>query len=195
MFLRESARTDNSNEGQVEMTDDEVKRLVESAVTSAVKAATDPLKNELLRSNASIAGLRTLKGVSLSESQKVYIVDSVLRDPVPTNAGVLDETKLSELVMAEARRFGATLPNGSKVTGLGTVTAEEAKKMSCKTCDGSGEDSDGEDCSDCGGTGKMKPKESARKAKDPVFEEAVELYESGFGMTKEQAARAARGRA
>jgi hypothetical protein len=41
----------------------------------------------------------------------------------------------------------------------------------------------------------MKPKESARKAKDPVFEEAVELYESGFGMTKEQAARAARGRA
>lgn len=195
MFLRESARTDQTNtEGQVEMTEaekTEVQKLIEAAVGTAVTAATTPLKERALRGDATVAGMRALKGVSLSESQKDYIVANVLRDPIPNNAGVLDEVKLGELIMGEARRFGATLPNGSKVTGLGAVSAEEAKKMACKTCDGKGEDSDGEDCEDCGGTGKMKPKESRRKAAPDT--EAIELFEA-LGMDKNQAARAARGR-
>jgi hypothetical protein len=191
MFLRESARTDEPiNEGQVEMTEAE-KAEVQKLIESAVASATTPLRERALRGDATVAGMRALKGVSLSEAQKDYIVANVLRDPIPNNAGVLDEVKLGELIMAEARRFGATLPNGSRVTGLGTVSAEEAKKMSCKTCDGSGEDSDGEDCSDCGGTGKMKPKESRRKENPDT--EAIELFEA-LGMDKNQAARAARGR-
>ena len=193
MFLRESARTDNSNEGQVEMTEAE-KAEVQKLIESAVASATTPLRERALRGDATVAGMRALKGVSLSEAQKDYIVANVLRDPIPNDAGVLNETKLSELVMGEARRFGATLPNGSKVTGLGTVSAEEAKRAMCPTCKGEGEDEDGEDCSDCGGTGKMKPKESRRQAADPDAD-YVALYESAFGMTKEQAARAARGRA
>jgi hypothetical protein len=168
----------------------EVQKLIESAVASA----TTPLRERALRGDATVAGMRALKGVSLSEAQKDYIVANVLRDPIPNDAGVLNETKLSELVMGEARRFGATLPNGSKVTGLGTVSAEEAKRAMCPTCKGEGEDEDGEDCSDCGGTGKMKPKESRRQAADPDAD-YVALYESAFGMTKEQATRTARGSA
>ena len=65
----------------------------------------------------------------------------------------------------------------------------------CPTCDGDGEDEDGEDCSDCGGSGKVprggkKAKESAKRETVENDELATRLRES-LGMSEAGARRAA----
>lgn len=162
-----------------------VKKLIESAVA----AATSPLQARAMRGDAMVAGIRALSKISLSEAQKQFVVDTVLRDALPLKEGAFDDAKFGELVIAEAQRFGAAI-GGARVTGMGEVPVREAGK-SCKTCKGSGEDADGDDCGTCGGSGKMK--ESRRT--DPVTEELTTLCESALGMSKSAAGRAANGRA
>lgn len=166
-----------------------VKKLIESAV----RDATSSLKERALRGDAVVCANRALKGVSLSDVQKQYVIDTVLKESLPLTDGALDEKKFAELTIAEAKRYGASISGGARVTGMGQVPIAEAAKegKKCKACDGEGKDDDGDDCSKCDGTGKVK--ESARKT-GPT-EDQVLLYESTFGMSKEAARRALEGRA
>ncbi len=122
MFLRESAPPNPNPEPQpipqgVQMDEAAVKSLVDAAVL----AATTPLKERALKGDAQILAARTLATVSLSESQKQYVIENVLSTGVPLVEGKVDETKLSEAVIAEAKRYGATVSNGARVTGMGVV--------------------------------------------------------------------------
>ena len=190
MFLSESAH-DGAAE-RMEMTEAEVKSLVESAV----QAATSPLKERALRGDAIVAAGRVLVGVSFTEAQKQFVVEQVLRESLPTVEGKLDEKAFGELVMAEARRVGSLLGNGAAVRGLGAAAMTEADKKKaakkgmkdCPTCDGEGKDGDGEDCEDCGGEGRV-----ARESANPDKALATMLA-SSLGLSESAAARAAKGR-
>ena len=190
MFLSESARTAPINsEGQVDMTKEEVQVIV----SEAVKAATSPLRERALKGDALYAGHRALKGVSFTDEQKAFVIEEAVRCGLPEKDGALDEEKFGVLVMAEARRLGAILPNGAQVKGLGVAVAEAKGK--CATCDGTGEDSDGEDCGSCGGTGKMKAQESRRaNASDPEEAELAGALASVLGLSESAAKRAVEGR-
>ncbi len=126
MILTESAV--NANQQEVNMTDAEVKTLVESAVskavTEAVAAVTAPvqgLQQRALRGDAMVEANRVLKTVSLHESAKQLIVENSLRD-LPLKDGALDVPKFGELVMAEAKRIGSVIgvaTGAGRVTGMG----------------------------------------------------------------------------
>jgi hypothetical protein len=120
MILTEAARaaTESQEGAAVDMTEAEIKKLVESAVSSA----TAPLKERALRGDAMVAAGRTLATVSLPDLAKQKVIDSVLRESIPTKDGALDETKLADLVMAEAKREGAyiaSITGGGRVVGMG----------------------------------------------------------------------------
>lgn len=116
MVLTESART---NQEEVEMTEAEVKKLVESAVATA----TSPLRERAVKGDAIVVANRVLSPLALNEAAKQMVVENVLRGSVPLKEGELDEAKFTELVTAEAKRVGAViaqvLPFG--VRGLGTA--------------------------------------------------------------------------
>jgi hypothetical protein len=189
MVLTESAR---AAEEVQDVTEEAVKKLIESAV----KAAVDPYRDRALRGDATVLANRILSGVSFSESQKQFVIEEALRNPLPIEGDKLDEKKFSDLVVAEAKRVGSMLGTGGKVRGLGGVALTEAKMKNCPTCDGDGKDDEGEDCEDCDGTGKVPgahAKESAKAAKAEGDELATRLQES-LGMSKAGADRAAGGR-
>jgi hypothetical protein len=177
MFLSESARTApiTQNEGQVEMTAEEITKLVEAQVKAGVTAATSGLQLRALKGDASVLAGRTLAGVSLSEAQKQYVIANVLDRDLPLKEGAIDETKFAEVVMAEARRYGATLGNGARVTGMGLVVSE-ADRVKEEQAEAT----------------RLKETAASEKAE---FDQMVALYESDFGMSKEQAIAAAKGRA
>lgn len=189
MFLSESAIVDPANkEGQATMSDEEIKKLVESSITAAVSAATAPLRERAMKGDATIAGLRALKDVSFTDAQKQFVVEQVLRETLPTKDGVLDETKFSELVIAEAKRVGVLLGNGAAVRGLG-VPVREAGTKACTVCDG-----EGGDCESCDGTGKMRSKESRRADQPDPDKELAGILSGALGLSESAAARAAKGR-
>jgi hypothetical protein len=112
MILSESA----ANPQEVEMTEADVKRLVESAVT----AATSPLRERAVKGDAIVAANRVLAPLALSEAAKQFVIENVLRGSLPLKEGDLDEAKLGELVTAEAKRVGAVLGQ-SGVRGMGVA--------------------------------------------------------------------------
>lgn len=113
------------------MDDAAIKQLVESAVTSAVTAAlagvqapVKVLETRFQREDATTAGLQFLAGISIKESSKRYIVDTVLRDGVPLKDGAIDSEKLKTLVEAEAKRFGEAASaesGGFAIRGMGSA--------------------------------------------------------------------------
>ncbi len=120
----EAARGSNTTQQEVDMTEAEVQKLVEStvtkAVTEAVAAVTAPvqgLQQRALRGDAMVEANRILKTVSLGEISKQRIVEAALRE-IPQKDGELDGAKFSELVMAEAKREGAYV---AQLTGAGRV--------------------------------------------------------------------------
>jgi hypothetical protein len=85
-----------------------------------------------IRREAIELGARTLEGVSLNESAKMYIIETVVDKGVPKEAGALDSKKFVEAVNAEARRFGGAIGAGPRVTGMGTpppVELTEAQRV------------------------------------------------------------------
>ena len=85
-----------------------------------------------VRREAIELGARTLEGVSLNESAKMYIIETVVDKGVPKEAGALDTKKFVEAVNAEARRFGGAIGAGPRVTGMGTpppVELTEAQRV------------------------------------------------------------------
>jgi len=159
------------------MTPDEVKKLVESAVATAVAAVTAPvagLQQRALRGDAMVEANRILASVTLHESAKQLIVDSALRD-IPLKDGALDVPKFTELVTAEAKRVGSVV---AASTGAGRVfqmgqpatsdDPKEAKRL-------------------------QEAEKEARKADKRQRKEAVSIFES-LGMPEDAAKISARGR-
>jgi hypothetical protein len=128
MILTEAARGAAGNE-EVEMTEAEVKKLIESAVTTAVAAVKAPvslLEARALRGDAMVEANKIMSGMSLHEATKARVIDTVTREGViPTKDGQVDLDKFKPLVLAEAQREGAyaaMLSGGGRVSGMGTAS-------------------------------------------------------------------------
>ena len=88
-------------------------------MTVEEKALLSRLVEKDVRREAIELGARELEGVSLTESAKMYIIETVVDRGVPKEAGALDSKKFVEAVNAEARRFGGAIGAGPRVTGMG----------------------------------------------------------------------------
>lgn len=138
MILSEAARSANSNQEVENMTVEEVQRLVESAVTKATKAATAPLRERLLASDATNLGIRLMEGVAISAEAKQYILSKAIGDgtQLPTLNGELDEKRFAETVNTEMRAVGAMLSSmgtGGRVLNMGGAPSETQLKEARKT--------------------------------------------------------------
>jgi hypothetical protein len=119
MILTESAR---SAQGETPMTVEE-------------KALLSRLVEKEVRREAIELGARTLEGVALTESAKMYVIETVVDRGVPTEAGALDSKKFVEAINAETRRFGGAIGAGPKVVGMGAapvVEITEAQRAEAK---------------------------------------------------------------
>ncbi len=167
MLLTEAARG-NNNSQEVEMTETDVKKLVESAVTAAVA----PYQRRALKGDAMLAANRVLAPLSLSEAAKVMITENVIRDGdnLPIKEGALDEAKLGELVTLEAKRVGAVL--GASFPGVHGMGAGEPVDI----------------------TLSKKERKALKEAAEREDEDAIAIFES-LGMPSDAAKIAAKGRA
>ncbi len=109
------------------MTDEEIKKLVESAVAAAVAAVTAPvagLTERALRGDAMVAAQKILAPLALQESSKSRVIELVLERAVPVKDGALDLTKFTEAVNAQAKVEGeyvASLTGAGRVIGMGSA--------------------------------------------------------------------------
>ena len=108
------------------MTDAEVKLLKESVAANT--AITEALQLKETRREAIAEGARILRDVALPASAKEYIIESVLRNPLPMKDGALDTVKLAEAVNAEASRFAAATGQAQRVTGMGVAATVDTKE-------------------------------------------------------------------
>lgn len=128
MILTEAARTANPTEGDADMDEAAVQRLIESAV----KAAQAPLLERALRGDAREEATRILAGVSLPETSKQRVIAEALRE-VPVKDGVIDSVKFAESVNAAAKAEGAyiaSLTGSGQVRGMGAAPVHiDAKEV------------------------------------------------------------------
>jgi hypothetical protein len=115
MILTEAARAANSNQ-EASMDAEELKLLRESVAR---------LSGKETRREAIQEGARILRDVSLPDAAKEYVIETVLKEALPMKDGALDITKFTESVNAEARRFGAAIGAGPRVTGMGAAPVVE----------------------------------------------------------------------
>lgn len=165
MILREAARGANSNDEVENMTKEEVSRLVESAVKDANK----PLRERLLKADATAEAMKLLEGVSIPGSAKALIIENVLERDIPTKDGELDTKKFAEAVNTEARRIGSVLSEASGSGRVFQMGATEPTKAD------------------------LKEAKQLKKAAKEERREAVSIFES-LGMSPEAAKIAAKGR-
>lgn len=122
-----AANSNNNREVAGEMTAEEIKQLVEGAVTSAVSQAlatkNQPLIERAVKGEALSLMERELSTVELPAEAKqmvrenVYGVEGAIKT-LPLNGDFLDSTKFVEAVRTETKRIGEML---AKVTGGGRV--------------------------------------------------------------------------
>lgn len=176
MILTESAT--GANQQEVDMTAEEITKLVESAVTKAVAEVQRPvagLTQRALRGDAMVEANRVLKSVTLHEAAKQLVVENALRD-IPVKDGELDTQKFGELVMAEAKRVGAAIgasTGSGHVTGMGTglgIVPDKAERKRLK-----------------------EARKAEKKADKRLKESAVQVWQD-FGLDEAAAKRAAEGR-
>ena len=177
MILTEAAKPGNSQE--VEMTEQQINALVESAVNKAVAAVTSPVKaleQRALKGDAMVEASRILNPLALRESAKTMVVDNVLRfGELPVKDGALDTAKFGEFVMAEAKRVASAIGyDGVQGMGSGAPPIFGEQPMS----------------------EKKRLKEAKRRAElqKMEHEDSVSIFES-LGMPKDAAEFAAKGRA
>jgi hypothetical protein len=140
-LLTEAARGAATQTEEVSMTDAEVKLLKESVAANT--AITEALQLKETRREAIAEGAKTLRDVALPAQAKEYIIESVLRNPLPLKDGALDTVKLTEAVNAEASRFAAATGQAQRVTGMGvaaTVDTKEAERRAAAAKDQDAED-------------------------------------------------------
>jgi hypothetical protein len=148
-----------------ELTKEEAQRLIESGIRERMA----PLEERLLKADAREEITSILEGVTLPEAAKKRIAQRVLEN-VPSHRGELDTAKLREAVVKEAKAEGEYL---AQITGSGRVLGFGAPALE-----------------------EVKPEEAERREKDDKkrFKEARNRFMEDFGMTKEQAEFAVRGR-
>jgi hypothetical protein len=171
MVLSEAAKSANSNREVEDMNVEELNRLVESAVTKGVSSATAPLRERLLKADATTEAMRLLEGVALPAKAKELIMQNVVeRGDIPaTSDGELNTKKFREAVDAEMQRVGqlvSELSGGGRVFTMGQ--AEPSKQ-------------------------ELKEAKRDKKAAKEARKGAVSIFES-LGMDSEAAKIAARGR-
>lgn len=108
---------------------DELKLLKESLAANV--AITAALQTKEMRRDAISEAARVLRDVALPAQSKEYVIETVLRNPLPLKDGALDTVKLAEAVNAEASRFAAATGQTQRVTGMGvaaTVDTKEAER-------------------------------------------------------------------
>ena len=107
---------------------DELKLLKESLAANV--AITAALQTKEMRRDAISEAARVLRDVALAPQSKEYVIETVLRNPLPMTDGALDTVKLAEAVNAEASRFAAATGQAQRVTGMGVaapaVNAQES---------------------------------------------------------------------
>ena len=185
MFLSESASaTPQLTEGQVDMTDEQIKLLI----SEAIKGATAPLRERALKGDALYAGHKALARVAFNDDQKQFVIEEAIRAGIPEKDGALDEERFGVLVMAEAQRLGKVLGNGGQVRGLGVAVAEAKKTKDCPDCEG-----DGGDCETCDGSGKV-PMKKAKESRVDSDKELAATLSGALGLSESAALRAAKGR-
>lgn len=171
MILTEAARPAQ----EVEMTEVEIKALVESAVKAAVAEVRAPvslLEARALKGDAMIEALGLLESTGLPQASRQRVCESVSAN-LPIKDGAIEMEKFKTLVMAEARREGAyiaQLTGAGRVQGLGPVTIIEADQKSEK-----------------------KRLKEARKEAERLAEDGAEIFKA-FGLTEAAAKLAANGR-
>lgn len=120
MALAEAARDAGilPTKGDDEMTAEEAKKLVESAVSTAI----DPWRKRALRSDAKDEAMSILESASLPAQAKVRIVEACLSQAIPEKDGELNREEFRKTVVAEAQREGeylASLMGSGAVRGMG----------------------------------------------------------------------------
>ena len=124
MILTEAARS-AANQQEVEMTEAEVKKLLEAERAKWEQESTAKALRQLTeranRGDAHVEGRKILANISLTEAARTMVLENVLRFPLPEKDGALDATKFTEAINAEAKRMGAVLAElgGGRVTGFG----------------------------------------------------------------------------
>ncbi len=120
MILTEAARS-AANQQEVEMTEADVKKLLEAERTKweaeGTAKALRQLTERALRGDAHVEGRKLLGNMSLTESARTMVLENVLRFPVPDKDGALDTAKFTEAVNEEAKRVAAVLSEA----GVGSV--------------------------------------------------------------------------
>jgi hypothetical protein len=129
LALAEAARDagilDSEERGNVEMNEAEIKRLIEAGIA----AATAPLQERARRGDATVIAHRALATIGFTEAQKSYVVDTVLRETIPTKDGAVDADALTVLVNTEAKRLGAILGGNVRGFNVGTELAADPIKI------------------------------------------------------------------
>lgn len=134
LALAEAARDagilDSEERGNVKMNEAEIKRLIEAGIA----AATAPLQERARRGDATVIAHRALATIGFTEAQKAYVVDTVLRETIPTKDGAVDADALTVLVNAEAKRLGAVLGGNVRGFNAGTeLNADPVKIAEART--------------------------------------------------------------
>lgn len=133
MILTEAVRANTNNSQEVEMTESEVKKLIESerqrweneGALKSVRA----LEARALRGDAIVEANRALASLALKEGAKQLVIDNVLRGDLPLKEGSLDVPKFTEMVNAEAKKVAAVLSEsagGGRVIGMGPSANADA---------------------------------------------------------------------
>ncbi len=109
LILTEAARAATPTQ-EASMDADELKLLRESVAR---------LSGKEMRREAIQEGARILRDVSLPDAAKEYVIETVLKEALPTKDGALDIVKFTEAVNGEAKRFGSAIGMEPRVTGMG----------------------------------------------------------------------------
>ena len=123
MVLVESAK--HEERGDVEMTEAEIKALVESAVKAALTTVQKPvslLEAKAVKGEATGLAHRLMSGLSLAEASKQRVVETVTAGTLPTKDGELDVATFTTMVTEAAKKEGeyvASLTRSGAVRGMG----------------------------------------------------------------------------
>lgn len=169
MILTESRRIADQEEEE----DDDPMTPVEATEVKNLRESTARLLDRAIRGDARVAAAEVLEGLTLAEAAKKRVVETVCAGALPkTEAGELDRTAFAAVVAAEAKREGAYV---ARLVGSGRVSGMGAAPAAVEL------------------TEAQRTEADARRKRDE--DDAVRIFESFPGMTKEAAAVAAKGRA